>query len=268
MNQELKLPTEAVPKISAHWLGLFARYSRGYVARHFHSVRVSVRGTPPDLGDIPLVIYLNHASWWDPLICLLLQKEFFAQQRAFAPIDAAALTRYGFFAKLGFFGVEQDSSRGAARFLKTVAAVLRQPGNILWLTPQGGFADVRTRPVRFKPGLSHLPRLVEQAAFVPLALEYVFWEECKPEVLCRFGKPTVGGRGIAIFDRARDWQEHFELELAATQQKLAAEVQRRAPDEFHDLLRKHSGVGFIYDTYRLIKAKLRGREFRREHGTL
>lgn len=218
---------------------------------------------------MPLVIYANHASWWDPLISLELQNALFANRKAFAPIDALALDKYRFFARLGFFGVEQNSPRGAARFLRTAQGILTQPGSILWLTPQGRFADVRERPVRFKAGLGHLPRHVKRAAFVPLAIEYIHWEERVPEVLCRFGKIDVLGRdaGFHRIDES-DYTHYFEQQLAATQDALATEVQRRRKDDFEIILRSRSGVGFIYDLWRAMRSALSGQKFQREHGTL
>src|ERR1051326_3513393 len=101
------------PKVSSLLLRWFAWYSRAYVRRHFHSLRVSLQGLPPETGELPLVIYSNHASWWDALLCLVLKEQFFPGRTAFAPIDAAMLARYKFFRHLGFFGLEQHSRRGA-----------------------------------------------------------------------------------------------------------------------------------------------------------
>ena len=36
----------------------------------------------------PIVIYLNHASWWDPLVCLYLARRFFRDWTSVAPIEA------------------------------------------------------------------------------------------------------------------------------------------------------------------------------------
>lgn len=259
-----------LPPVSGNVLRAFSAYSRWYVGRHFHSVRVSRAGLPPawsSTPNLPLVVYVNHASWWDPLICLSLQNEFFRERRAFAPIDAAALEQYRFFARLGFFGVRQNSPRGAAGFLRTATGILSEPGTVLWLTPQGRFADVRERPAQFKPGLGHLPGRVECAAFVPLAIEYSHWEERKPEVLFRFGPTTIAGRNAGLVSTTSgDWTRHFESQLAATQDALAGEVQRRQPGDFQTVLEAGSGVGFIYDAWRAIRARATGTTFHREHG--
>src|SRR4051794_7196665 len=83
---------------------LFRRYAAGYLRRHFHAVRLSRSGRPPSRPVGPLVIVLNHPSWWDPLVCIALT-ELFPDRTGYAPIEAAALGRYRFFERLGFFGV-------------------------------------------------------------------------------------------------------------------------------------------------------------------
>jgi 1-acyl-sn-glycerol-3-phosphate acyltransferase len=218
---------------------------------------------------LPLVVYVNHASWWDPLVCLLLQQHCFPGRSAFAPIDATALAQYRFFARLGFFGVEQNHVRGAAQFWRVANELLQRPASILWLTPQGRFADARERPARFRPGLGHLPERGATAAYVPLALEYAFWEERKPEVLGRFGEVEIVEQCTSRRPaRAGDWTRHFEEKLARTQDALAAEVRRREPADFRTLLHARSGVGLGYDTWRRLRAWLGGRPFHSEHGRL
>ena len=258
-----------LPAIAPWLLRSFSAYSRWYVSRQFHSLRLSHSSPIPDVGELPLVIYANHAAWWDPLICLILQAGLFGNRRAYAPFDARALQQYRFFARLGFFGVEQNHRRGAVQFLRTAEAVLCQPDSVLWLTPQGRFADTRERPVKFKPGLGHLPQRVERAAFVPLAVEYTHWEERKPEVLCRFGPVEIAGVrcGFRAIEET-DWSQHFQEQLQATQDALAEESQRRNPADFEFILRSGSGVGFFYDTWRALRAAATGQTYHREHGKL
>ena len=118
-------PSLAQPRVSPQVMRVFAAYSRRYVRRHFHALRVLKQGQPSRSLDRPLVIYLNHSAWWDPLVCLLLSRELFPDVKCFAPIDAAMLERYGFFKHLGFFPVEPRSTRGALHFLRTSHALRR-----------------------------------------------------------------------------------------------------------------------------------------------
>jgi 1-acyl-sn-glycerol-3-phosphate acyltransferase len=254
-----------VPRVSTWLLALIAGYSRWYMRRHFHGVRL-LRGSSPDIDPTaPLVVYLNHPSWWDPLVGLLLARAWFPQRILYAPIDARALRQYRFFARLGFFGVEQESLRGAADFLRRGRAVLRQPGASLWLTPQGRFGDVRERPVRFRPGLGHLARRLERGSFVPVGIEYVFWEERTPEVLVHVGQPVVLRAGSGDRMDADSWTARFEKRLEETLDDLGRAARRRQVSDWFPLLEGRAGVGLVYDGWRALRARVRGETFRRSH---
>jgi hypothetical protein len=182
-------------------------------------------------------------------------------------MDATALERYGFFKRLGAFGVEQGTRRGAARFLRTAQRILQQEDSVLWLTPQSRFADARERPVRFKQGIGHLPGYAKGVCFIPVAIEYVFWEERLPEILVRFGKPHEASASDDVAS-SQKWTEFFAGQLAQTQDALAAEAQRREPGMFRCLLRGSAGVGGVYDRWRAFTAGLCGKKFQPEHGRL
>lgn len=257
----------AASSISRPLLRWFTWYSGRYIRRHFHSLRLSRGVGLPDAAGLPLVIYTNHASWWDPLVGLVLKNAFCPERELFAPIDAAMLARYRIFARLGFFGVEQGSRRGAAQFLRASEEILRHPNSMLAVTPHGRFADARERPVRFQAGLGHLAARAENAVFLPVATEFVFWEERLPEVLVRFGEATVVRGGLGSRRTPREWTALFEGNLEAAQDALAEESRRRDPAAFRVLLGGGAGQGGVYDWWRGLRARLRGETFRKEHGS-
>ena len=252
-----------IPAISPTILRLFSSYSKWYVHRNFHSARLSVSSATAAIGHIPIVIYLNHASWWDPLIGLLLARELWPDRRHFSPIDAAALERYPILARIGFFGVEANTPRGAAMFLKTSLNILQSPSAALWITGEGAFRDPRTRPTEVRPGLAHLARRIAPAVMLPLAIEYPFWEERFPEVLCRFGTP-LDTSGAAL--STAQWRARLAEQMQINQDTLAAEAIARKAESFRTILRGRVGVGAIYDSWRWAMAKLRGEHFQRQHG--
>ena len=253
-----------LPPLSAGLLRWFTRYTRWYLRQHFHAVHLSSDPPPAVPAETPLVVYANHPSWWDPLLCLLARDVFFPRRRSFAPIEAAMLERYRFFAKLGFFGVEPNTARGAVRFLQTGQAILEQPDTALWLTPEGRFRDVRERPLQFKAGLGHLASRVPRAVFLPLAIELVFWDERTPEALLRFGAPVTWPAGTGLDPEAGT--ARLATELAATMDQLADAARPRNPAAFRVLLRGGAGVGGVYDGWRRIRSWLRGEPFQPEHG--
>ncbi len=254
----------AVPKVSPALLGAFLRYVEPYVRRHFHALRLARAGVLPRIApEEPLVVYLNHPSWWDPLVCLILARRLFPERQHFAPIDAGALRRYSFFGKLGFFGVEPGTARGARRFLAVSQAILARPRGTLWITPGGRFGDPRERPVHLASGLGHLAHRMRSGVLLPLALEYPFWEERFPEALARFGESIDLGE---LRLGAEDWTALLADRLGATQDALAADALGRDPARFEALLGGNAGVGGVYDLWRRWKARARGESFRREHG--
>jgi 1-acyl-sn-glycerol-3-phosphate acyltransferase len=262
----VRAPHATTPRISPLWAKWFSWYARGYLRRHFHTLRIARGGLPEEYNGFPVVIYLNHPSWWDPLVCAFLKNEFFPERDAYAPINQQMLDRYRFFRRIGFFGVESGKSRSAAQFLSTSAEILRSPRNVLFVTPQSRFSDVRERPLAFARGLGHLAAHVDRVLFLPLAIEYCYWEERFPEVLVRFGPPvSVQPELNAVFD-ACDWTRLFESKLTQIQDRLAALSQFRDPSDFRILLRGRSGVSRAYDSWRSVRARFRGESFRKDHG--
>ena len=260
------MKNQDLPSISPRLLALFAAYGERYVSRSFHAVRLSRadRPDPEALRGKPLVVYLNHPSWWDPMICMLLAMRLFPERRHYAPIEGAALEKYRFFSKLGFFGVD-GTIHGARRFLNVGRRILNQPDAVLWVTAEGRFTDPRRRPVELRPGLGRLLRgSTADANVLPLALEYPFWDERFPEALARFGRPIPAPAESTM--TARDWTLVLGGWLQVTQEGLAAEALTRDPSQFERLGRGRAGVGPAYDLWRRFRARLRGERFRAAHG--
>lgn len=275
-------PTSGPPPPSRLAFLAFTAYAERYVARHLHALHLL--GEPPALRrEDALVVYLNHPSWWDPLLALVLARRLFPERRHHGPIDRAALGRYRLLARVGLFGVEPTGVAGARRFLAASEAVLGRAGTALWVTPQGRLADPRERPAALRPGLARLARRAAEGsvgrpvAFVPLALELPFWEERTPEALACFGRPlVVPGDEVGEAGTAPGWGgiaagEAVGALLAArleeAQGRLAAAALARDGDAFRTLVRGRAGVGGVYDRWRALAARWRGTPFRAEHGT-
>ncbi len=249
---------DPLPRVSPRWVSWARRYARTYLARHFHAVRLAHGGPVPERLSGPLIVALNHASWWDPVLGLVLSG-LFPDQIPFAPIDAATLKRYPILGRIGLFGVGKGL-RGAKDFLTVGRAVVSDPGRALWVTVQGRFADPRERPVCIEAGVGHLAARTPGAVVVPLALEYPFWGERTPEALAYFGD------SIRLEDSTPEaWTDHIALGLEATQDALARAVIGRNPADFTVLIGGRAGVGGLYDLWRRTRATIRGQRFRAEH---
>ncbi len=182
------------------------------------------------------------------MVSILLAQTLLPGRRHYAPMDAAALTKYPILKRLGIFPVEMSSARGAAQFLRTSQAIL-QEGGVVWITPQGRFADPR-EPLQFKPGLGALATRVPEATLLPMAIEYTFWDERLPETLLRLGKP------MRITDRSTTAEATSKLEsgLEAVMGELRCAAIGRDARAFEVLLSGSRGTGGFYAMGRRIKA--------------
>jgi 1-acyl-sn-glycerol-3-phosphate acyltransferase len=230
------------------------------MARGFHAVRLARPGLPDLPEGRPLIVCSTHPSWWDPAFCIVLHSRLLLGREGYAPIKAAMLERYGFFRRIGLFGVE-DGPRGAARFLSTSRAILAEPHRVLWVTAQGRFVDPRERPLGLRPGVAHLMAKIPEAVVLPLALEYPFWSEKRPEALACFGEPLDGREGLD----AQAWAARLEGALAETCDRLAGLAQAREASAFTNLLAGRSGVGGVYGLWQRAKSLARGERHRPDH---
>ncbi len=251
-----------LPKRSAWRVRLFTRYFKRWMSKSFHAVRISRSGMPPALQGKPLLVVLNHPSWWDPLMGMVLA-DLFAGYHHYVPIDAAALRQYRIFEPLGFFGVEVGTASGALAFLRTGTAILSRPLHAIWVTAQGKFTDPRQRPVQLRPGVGHLVRRIHDVIILPLAIEYPFWQERYPEALAHFGSPIVVKVGK---DHSVDeWMLKIETGLTQAQDDLATAATSQDPNRFETIIGGSVGVGGIYDWWRRLKSRLSGKQFSSSH---
>ncbi|MEM6552651.1 MAG: lysophospholipid acyltransferase family protein [Planctomycetota bacterium] len=286
---------EVVQRYSPFLVKWFARVSLRMVRKRFEAVRVlkgwepAEAGWPDDAYSGSGVVVMNHPSWWDPMAVVVAAKRWMSPPDwvHFAPMDAAMLKSYPLMDRMGFFGIEPGTARGGAAFMKTAMGVLRGGygpnarrakihagmGRCLWVTGSGAFRDVRERPVGLMPGVARLAgRLARTGIEVAspldsewvsvMAVEYVFWDQSRPEMLMAFGKAVPVGEVTVA---------GLEAEMERVMDALAAAAVKRDPGLFEVvempwLTRKRVGVGGAYDGFRRLVSWMRGRRFDPGHG--
>ena len=269
-----------LPKVHPQILGGFQWYIPRYIRKHFHSLALNRSELiPMDLSpNDNLVVYANHGSWWDPLVAMYSAHKMFTAFKFHAPIAAAALEKYRIFGQLGFFPVEQESFQGAKHFLDVSLRLLERPATSIWITPEGRFADVRDHSAEFMPGLAHLAHSLQRRAatggmrtwFVPIAIEYTFWEERLPEILVWFGQPQL----VAHRDSSErtpalsksDWNECLTTALRNAQKQLAAAAIARDDSVFEVMLSGGAGTSKVYDVWRRVWSRISGKPLEIQHG--
>jgi len=255
-----------LPRIAPVLLRGFRLIAQRRLRGGFRAVRALHPERLAHAGAGPLIVYLNHPSWWDPLLCLVASAALQPGREHYAPISATALKKYPLFGRLGMFPVEQQSGQGSARgavqFLRGAQAVLRS-GGVLWVTAQGHFTDVRERPTVLKDGLGALLARTETATVIPMAVEYTFWNQRLPEALLAFGTPIPVRAGATT----AQWTRLLEQHLETVQDELAAASRQRDPALFKTLIEGNSGTAGLYGAWQRLRARLRGERFAADHAS-
>lgn len=246
------LPDQYSPRIAP----VFTWYvTRKLIPGTFHAVRIVTDGL--DLArsangwDHPLLIAMNHQSWWDPMIGLALADTFWPARRGIAPMDATQLVKFPILRKIGIFGIHPDDPASMNAMGDFVAQRFQElPRPTLMLTPQGQFADLRA-PLVIRPGTAALAARFTTCRVLSVSIEYTFWLDKKPEVLLRVQEVPRPEQPSTT-----SWHRAITQTMEANAASLAQRVMARDPAPFTTLSGgSSSGTSPFYNMWN----RLRGR---------
>ncbi len=170
---------------------IFAVYNRNLLKRRFHSLQI----TGLDIlrkkeASIPLIIYVNHSSWWDGLVAFQLSDAL--KMDSFIMMEEKQLKKLNIFRRLGAFSVVRENPFEAIKSINYAARLLKEkPDRALWIFPQGEILNNDIRPIKFYKGILKIIEKVGKCLIVPVALRYEFSGEYKPEIFINVGKINV-----------------------------------------------------------------------------
>ncbi len=177
-------------KKSAWFDAVFRVYNRNLLARKFsalHCRNLQVLAS----NELPVIVYANHSSWWDGLVCHEIFKR--AGSDMFVMMEEKHLRRYPLVRRLGAFSVDRENARAAFGSIVYAARLLKEkPGRSVLMFPQGKILPSRARPISFESGIGRLVERVVPCRVVPLALSYEFRDGFKPEIFARIGEAGPG----------------------------------------------------------------------------
>ncbi|MFM7051417.1 MAG: hypothetical protein ACKOYN_04685 [Planctomycetota bacterium] len=250
------IPATPSPRVRAVFTAMVSRMLR----RRFHAVRLA-HGSREALASLdggarPALVVMNHCAWWDPVVLLVLWREFFGSRAPYGPIDARELARFRIFRKVGLFGVDPDDPRTLDLMRAYVAQLAAKDPRIAFvLTPQGAFADVRDEVVP-RPGAAALAAALAPDRAVSVAVEYGFWVDQKPEVFLRAEAIDCAEGGLL------SWQRRIAQAMQANQRALGGLVRARDASAFAPLsprfAPKGGGTNPVYDLWLRVTGRARG----------
>lgn len=249
-------------KHSARFRRAFVWYSHRLLRKRFAAVRLATGSTETLRGvnehEGPAIIVMNHPSWWDPILALVVGHRFFSTRPPTGPIDAAQWRKFGFMKRLGLFGLDPDHHNAINAMTEHVLALFQNsPRTVLGITPQGMFTDVRDT-IRPRPGVaaiaarSHDNPGTPGAVVASLTMEYAFWNEPKPEVFLRAQQVDAPATPTTPA-----WHRAIRNAMAQNAEKLAELVLGRDPANFDPLIGTGgTSVHPVYDRW----LRLRGHD--------
>lgn len=176
---------------SAVFERIFAIYNRNLLKRRFHSLQVSgLDILRKKAANIPLIIYVNHSSWWDGLVAFQISDAL--KMDSFIMMEEKQLKKLNIFRKLGAFSVVRENPFEAIKSINYAAQLLKEkPARALWIFPQGEILNNDVRPIKFYKGVLKIVEKVGKCLIVPVALRYEFLGEYKPEIFMNVGEMSV-----------------------------------------------------------------------------
>jgi hypothetical protein len=159
---------------------IFRPYILRLFRKHFHGLYFL--GQPPAIDPgLPLLITPNHSTWWDGFFLYVLNKRLMKRKLHLMMLEEQ-LSKYGFFSRIGAFGIEPSLPRKAYAALEYSAEVLEDPANALCIFPQGVLHYFGVRPLEFQRGVGRVLKLYGgEVNLLPLGIRCEFLLDQRPE---------------------------------------------------------------------------------------
>ena len=186
------------------WTWLGDRILFRMLSHRFYALRIKNLQAFEEKRDkrYPSIIYAPHNNWWDGIVGYNLMRRAF-KVRARMMIEE--MNRFPLFALIGGFPINKASAQEAMKALKYIVEDLKEPDMGFWIFPQGIVRPPNYRPIEFQTGLAYIAQNVAKkhggVNLIPLAVNYTFLREDRPECLAEVGEPIVITQENCKFDR-------------------------------------------------------------------
>jgi 1-acyl-sn-glycerol-3-phosphate acyltransferase len=209
-EQYADLPADFIPARESRWfIAGFRWYVKWLFARRFDQIWIRQSYFPA--SDHRTIYYLNHTSWWDGLIPLLLN-EFRFKQSARAVMEDRQMRDFPFFSRIGAFSIDRANPRSALKSLRYGMDHLRQPGRCLFIYPEGKLYPQEQSPATFEGGLAWMIGQFKDLSnlnIVPIGIYSHLMDADRPTLLLNIASSL----SLSTQDARADIQQQLEEQL-------------------------------------------------------
>lgn len=199
--------SQFIPARESPWfIHLFAFYTRILFSTRFKHIYIDQYYRPD--AERKTIYYLNHTSWWDGLIPLLLNRKRL-KQNARAMMEDTQMMQYRLFSKIGAFSVNLKNPRSTLVSLRYAVDSMERKNASLFIYPEGKIVPFSTQKPDFKKGLGWISNQCPEADVVPIGIYILTARYSKPELFIRVGKKIAADHSLD----SETLNEIFETEM-------------------------------------------------------
>ncbi len=179
--------------------------------------------------SIPLIIYVNHSSWWDGLILFeILRRGDFD---SFVLMEERQLKNLQFFRRLGAFSVVREDPKEILKSLRYIVKNLETGiSKTLVIFPQGEILPNDIRPIKFYGGLTFLTKKLQKCNSIPCSIRIEFLNNFKPEIFAAFGNLEYIEKKSEI--SKKNFTAHLENKLTENLDRLKFDIINKNSTDF------------------------------------
>lgn len=138
--------------------------------------------------NLSIILTPNHISWWDGFFIDYIVKTFSDRKMHIMMLEEQ-LKKFWFFKKLGAYSINPDSLSSILTTARYTRELLKSPGKLAVIYPQGTIEPFEKRPLTIKKGLKlFVENMPNEILVVPVAFKIQYFNEKKPAIIARFGK--------------------------------------------------------------------------------
>ena len=180
------LPAQTSP----FWLWVADRYFYGMLECRFHGFyyKGAEKFYLQKAPDTPVILFAPHFNWWDGIVGYNICNRIFKKE---IRLMIEELNRFPLIRRGGAFSVNKKSPQASMPALKYAVDVMGDLNNILYIFPEGIIKPPMHRPFELQTGMTYIAEKAAKkygkVALMPVAVNYFFLRDNRPEVLVEFG---------------------------------------------------------------------------------
>jgi len=226
-------------KTNKFWLWVASMFFFNMLQNRFFAFRYKGDEDSIEKG-VPSIIYAPHSNWWDGIVLYNIAHRIFHKE---IRLMIEELNRFPLLHRGGGYPVNKKSPQSAMKALRYSVEVVQDLKNLLFIFPQGIIRPPHYRPIEFQTGLAYIAQKAVKKTgrvnLVPIAIDYCFLRDNRPEVIVKFGKPVkLTAEESAKMDR-KELTHLLENEMTKVCDEQMHDISHGEVDDYKILFKQH-----------------------------